>query len=158
MKAFTFLFLVVGQACAFTPTSHPAKMATTSLSAHDTPQDSEITSRRALLTSLPIKAAGVGALVLTTSPQRSAARLDPVNRPDLLPTETGINVIQTEKFLTSGQVKRMEGLIAKLEKDTGFRLRVLCQVCPFFNMKSCAFFLSSHQNGIIIPSFSFRPS
>jgi len=72
---------------------------------------------------------GLG-LGLTTLPQVSEARLDPVNRPDLLPSESGVNVIQVEKFLTSGQVKRMENLISKLEKDTGFRLRVLCQNYP----------------------------
>ena len=75
---------------------------------------------------------GLG-LGLTTLPQVSEARLDPVNRPDLLPSESGVNVIQVEKFLTSGQVKRMENLISKLEKDTGFRLRVLCQVRTTFH-------------------------
>lgn len=39
-------------------------------------------------------------------------------------------MIQTEKFLTSGQVKRMSDLINSLEKDNGFRLRVLCQNYP----------------------------
>lgn len=63
-------------------------------------------------------------------PQASNARLDPVNRPDLLPSESGQNVIQTEKMLTSGQVKRMEAQLASLEKDTGFRVRVLCQAYP----------------------------
>jgi hypothetical protein len=67
---------------------------------------------------------------LSTSPQPSNARLDPVNNPSLLPSAPGEVVIQTEKFLTSGQVKRMSDLINSLEKDTGFRLRVLCQNYP----------------------------
>lgn len=58
------------------------------------------------------------------------ARLEPVNRPELLPTQSGLNVIQTEKFLTPGQVKRMDSLLSALERDTGFRLRVLCQSYP----------------------------
>ena len=62
--------------------------------------------------------------------QPAFARLDAVNRPDLLPNESGLNVIQTEKFLTSGQEKRMNGQLAKLEQDTGFRVRVLCQAYP----------------------------
>jgi hypothetical protein len=63
-------------------------------------------------------------------PQRATARLEAVNRPDLLPSEQGLNVIQTEKFLTSGQAKRLDNMMANLEKDTGFRLRVLCQNYP----------------------------
>ena len=53
-----------------------------------------------------------------------------MNNPSLLPSTPGEVVIQTEKFLTSGQVKRMSDLINSLEKDTGFRLRVLCQNYP----------------------------
>jgi len=40
------------------------------------------------------------------------------------------NVIQIEKFLTSGQAKRMDTMLSNLEKDTGFRVRVLCQAYP----------------------------
>jgi uncharacterized membrane protein YgcG len=53
-----------------------------------------------------------------------------VDRPDLLPKEKGLNVIQTEKFLTSGQAKRMDQLLSALERDTGWRIRVLCQAYP----------------------------
>jgi len=58
------------------------------------------------------------------------ARLDPVNKPQLLPSEPGLNVIQTEKFLTTGEAKRMDAKLAKLERDTGYRVRVLCQAYP----------------------------
>jgi uncharacterized membrane protein YgcG len=35
-----------------------------------------------------------------------------------------------EKFLTKGQEKRLDNLLSKLEKDTGWRVRVLCQAYP----------------------------
>jgi hypothetical protein len=77
-------------------------------------------------------ASAVATAVCTTflSPSPASARLDSVNRPDLLPSETGLHVIQTEKFLTSGQARRMDQLLAKLESDTGFRVYVLCQNYP----------------------------
>lgn len=58
------------------------------------------------------------------------ARLESVNRPDLLPSEANLHVLQTEKFLTNGQVKRMEQLLVQLERDTGFRVYILCQNYP----------------------------
>lgn len=83
-------------------------------------------SRRQVLST---SAAGVIA-ALSQFPQKAEARLEPVDRPDLLPKETGLNVIQVEKFLTNGQVKRMNDMLTNLEKETGFRLRVLCQAYP----------------------------
>ena len=70
------------------------------------------------------------AAVSTFSSPPAQARLESVNRPDLLPKEPGLNVIQTEKFLTSGQAKRLNDLLVALERDTGFRVRVLCQSYP----------------------------
>lgn len=69
-------------------------------------------------------------VALSIEPQCSAARLESVNRPDLLPNESGLNVIQVEKFLTSGQAKRLNDLLTALERDTGYRVRVLCQNYP----------------------------
>jgi len=63
-------------------------------------------------------------------PRPANARLEGVNKPELLPSEPGLNVIQVEKFLTKGQEKRLENLLSKLEKDTGWRVRVLCQAYP----------------------------
>ena len=63
-------------------------------------------------------------------PNIASARLEAVNRPDLLPKEDGLNVIQVEKFLTSGQARRLDNLLSALERDTGFRVRVLCQSYP----------------------------
>uniref|UniRef100_A0A7S2A156 TPM domain-containing protein n=1 Tax=Trieres chinensis TaxID=1514140 RepID=A0A7S2A156_TRICV len=71
-----------------------------------------------------------GPAAAVAGPAPAQARLEAVNRPDLLPKEPGQNVIQIEKFLTSGQAKRMDSMLANLEKDTGFRVRVLCQSYP----------------------------
>lgn len=68
--------------------------------------------------------------LILSSPQEASARLEAVNRPDLLPSEKGLNVIQVEKYLTSGQAKRMNDLLTNLERDTGFRVRVLTQRYP----------------------------
>lgn len=88
-----------------------------------------IPDRRSVLSSAAA-AVSVSALLGISAPKPAFARLDPVNRPDLLPKEEGLNVIQVEKFLTSGQAKRMDSMLSSLEKDTGFRLRVLCQAYP----------------------------
>jgi hypothetical protein len=82
-------------------------------------------SRRQLL----ISAAPLPLLLLLPSAPADA-RLESVNRPELLPKENGLNVIQIEKFLTSGQARRMNDLLGSLERDTGFRVRVLCQNYP----------------------------
>lgn len=81
-------------------------------------------TRRTLLST-----ASIGAFLLAT-PSTALARLEAVNRPDLLPSEKGLNVIQTEKFLTTGQAKRLNDLLTALERDTGYRVRVLCQAYP----------------------------
>jgi|UniRef100_A0A8J9T7L0 hypothetical protein len=92
-----------------------------------TPQG-EVTRRGAFSTAIS-RALAVGTVAAgTTLP--AWARLESVDRPDLLPAERGVNVIQTEKFLTSGQAKRMNDLLVALERDTGFRVRVLCQSYP----------------------------
>lgn len=83
------------------------------------------TRRRSLWKCIPMLAA-----TLSFTPNYAMARLEGINRPDLLPNEPNLNVIQTEKFLTSGQVKRMNDMLINLERDTGFRLRVLCQSYP----------------------------
>ena len=67
-------------------------------------------------------------MFLPTEP--ASARLEPIDKPNLLPNERGLNVIQTEKFLTAGQAKRLDQLLSSLEKDTGYRVRVLCQAYP----------------------------
>ena len=97
-------------------------------------------SRRSAVSSivLPI-------VTVALSPQSASARLESVNRPDLLPSESGLNVIQTEKFLTTGQAKRMNELLTNLEKDTGFRVRVLCQVSNILFRQVILSLSASHQ-------------
>ncbi|KAG7351187.1 TPM domain containing protein [Nitzschia inconspicua] len=89
----------------------------------------DILSRRSLVQSVMLSSliVPVSTMIL---PQEASARLESVNRPDLLPAEKGLNVIQTEKFLTAGQARRMNDMLANLEKDTGFRVKVLCQNYP----------------------------
>lgn len=77
-----------------------------------------------------IQSIAVSSLLPIIVPQIASARLEAVNRPDLLPKEKGLNVIQTEKFLTSGQANRLNTLLTSLEKETGFRVKLLCQNYP----------------------------
>jgi hypothetical protein len=86
-------------------------------------------SRRSLVQDMLLSSFVLPA-TLSAFPQSASARLESVNRPDLLPSEKGLNVIQTEKFLTAGQARRMNEMLAALEKDTGFRVKVLCQNYP----------------------------
>lgn len=48
------------------------------------------------------------------------ARPEGVNKPQLLPAYQ-TNVIDLQRFLTSGQVKAMDKQLAELEKATGFK-------------------------------------
>ncbi|KAL4297180.1 hypothetical protein GQ457_12G010620 [Hibiscus cannabinus] len=52
-----------------------------------------------------------------------------VNKPELLPTEF-TPVIDVAGFLSDGQEKRLAQEISDIEKDTGFKLRVLAQNYP----------------------------
>lgn len=60
------------------------------------------------------------------------ARPEGVNRPDLLPQDKSqvYPVIDTVNFLSKGQEKRITSSINNLEKNTGFKLRLLCQSYP----------------------------
>merc|ERR1712176_470503 len=86
----------------------------------------DLYSRRDIMTNVVV--ATTSAIIF--NPNIVYARLESVNRPDLLPTELGLNVIQTKKYLTNGQAKRMNNLLTALERDTGFRVRLLCQEYP----------------------------
>ncbi|CAB9526653.1 15.0 kDa protein [Seminavis robusta] len=128
----TFLLLASGLDCdAFAPNGQPrtATEQSTWLAATSQNNSKNAPSRRSLLSSI---AGGTlaGLSYWVASPPEASARLEAVNRPDLLPSDKNLNVIQVEKFLTSGQAKRLDTLLANLEKETGFRVRVLCQRYP----------------------------
>ena len=58
------------------------------------------------------------------------ARMEGVNRPDLLPSGPVTPVIDVAGFLTEGQEARIKSRAVALEKDTGLKLRVLAQNYP----------------------------
>lgn len=89
-----------------------------------------VSRRSAMMHGLTKGFIAVTPFVIATIPRPANARLEGVNKPELLPSEPGLNVIQVEKFLTKGQEKRLDNLLSKLEKDTGWRVRVLCQAYP----------------------------
>lgn len=71
--------------------------------------------------------AALAALVL--APLGASARPEGVNKPELLPREL-VNVIDLQKWLTAAERGRLDRLVTSLERDTGYRLRVLTQRYP----------------------------
>ncbi|CAL5018234.1 unnamed protein product [Urochloa decumbens] len=79
---------------------------------------------------VPWKAAVSGALALAVSFTCFVANARTgVNKPELLPKEF-TTVIDVAGFLSSGQENRLRQEIEDLEKDTGYKLRVLAQNYP----------------------------
>ena len=62
--------------------------------------------------------------------QIANARPPGVDRPDLLPKEQNVPLIDVANFLSKGQEKKMVNDINELQKLTGYKLRVLCQSYP----------------------------
>jgi len=133
MRSFCLLSFMALKISAFMPghTTHTDTAHQTGQLMMSTSNQQDV-SRRSLFhnTASTIAAIASTSAAITAFPLESQARLEAVDRPDLLPKEAGLNVIQVEKFLTTGQAKRMDSMLTKLESDTGFRLRVLCQAYP----------------------------
>ena len=131
LRLVSVALLGASTAVAFAPVDpSPTRQSYTSISALSNNDDGDITSQSITRRSAIYSLAGltVSPLFLPTLP--ASARLEGVNKPELLPSEPGLNVIQVEKFLTKGQEKRVNDLLTKLEADTGYRVRVLCQAYP----------------------------
>lgn len=81
-------------------------------------------TRRAFLTAAPL-------LPLVTFATPALARLDPVNKPELLPSEKGQFVVSAGvPVLSPGQTKSISRTLERLEKTTGIRVRLLTQNYP----------------------------
>ena len=74
--------------------------------------------------------AGAASLFLVAP--TSFARLEGVNKPELLPSTPGSStfVIDVAGFLSDGQEKRIQKRVEALQADTGIKLRVLAQNYP----------------------------
>jgi hypothetical protein len=83
-------------------------------------------SRRALLQHVPLLLAAA----LSAPPLQALARPEGVNKPELLPAGPKTNVIDLKKYLTSGERTKMDAQLTKIEKETGVKVRVLCQQYP----------------------------
>ncbi|KAI3437659.1 hypothetical protein D9Q98_000109 [Chlorella vulgaris] len=77
-------------------------------------------------------ASGVAAvaLSLTLAAGGASARLEGVNKPELLPPGAVTPVIDVAGFLTEGEETRIRSTVESLEADTGVKLRVLAQNYP----------------------------
>lgn len=133
ISSLTALLMAVSSTSAFTMAPNTMSGISESSLRMSVRENHDEMDRRSIFSSTAKTIFSVASLMVageSIGAQPAFARLEAVNRPDLLPSESGLNVIQTEKFLTSGQEKRMNGQLAKLEQDTGFRVRVLCQAYP----------------------------
>ncbi|PXF46802.1 Thylakoid lumenal 15.0 kDa protein 2, chloroplastic [Gracilariopsis chorda] len=97
------------------------------LSSH--PTNHSGVSRRVFSVQIARVAAAVALSSTYFSDAAHAARPEGVNRPDLLPEEK-TSVIDLERFLASGEVRRLKEKIADLENRTGFKVRILTQRYP----------------------------
>ena len=108
LKSVLVVTLLVVGVSSFAPSpALPSIQRPTSLSSTNK-NDNDITlstpssfSRRSAIYSL----AGLTVSPLFLPISSASARLEGVNKPELLPSEKGLNVIQVEKFLTKGQGK-----------------------------------------------------
>ena len=95
-------------------------------SASETPQQPPLASR---LAALALAATLAFAPATLTFPLPAQARLEGVNKPELLPKEF-TPVLDVAGFLTEGERARLRSQTEALERDTGVKLRVLAQNYP----------------------------
>lgn len=76
-----------------------------------------------------LAATSLSALALIAAVDPALARPEGVNKPELLPTDF-TTVIDVAGFLSAGQEQRIARDLVRLEKDTGYKLRVLAQNYP----------------------------
>ena len=86
-------------------------------------------SRRILKTAAGFVASAVVGLSLNGTAIMAEARLEGVNKPELLPKQY-TPLIDVADFLTTGEEQRVVKTLERLERDTGVKLRVLCQNYP----------------------------
>lgn len=83
----------------------------------------ELSSSALPLMTLSTRRAALSAFLIAAPvalPRGAAARPEGVNKPELLPAYQ-TNVIDLQRFLTSGQVKAMDKKLTELEKATGIK-------------------------------------
>ncbi|KAL4451533.1 hypothetical protein ABPG75_007195 [Micractinium tetrahymenae] len=76
------------------------------------------------------KGAAAASLSVLLSVSGASARLEGVNKPELLPKGEFTPVIDVAGFLTEGEERRIRQRVEALEQDTGVKLRVLAQNYP----------------------------
>lgn len=86
-------------------------------------------TRRKFVTLAASSAATAALSALVGARVAQAARPEGVNRPELLPAQY-TTVIDLERFLASGEVRRLRDRIDDVEKRTGFKIRLLTQRYP----------------------------
>lgn len=96
---------------------------------HNHQKQSRNVSRRQF-TNLLLSTVSLSALGTVSNPRSAnAARPEGVNRPELLPSEF-TTVIDLERFLATGEVRRLREKIDDVEKRTGYKIRILTQRFP----------------------------
>ncbi|CAN1143125.1 Thylakoid lumenal 15.0 kDa protein 2, chloroplastic [Linum perenne] len=129
-KAMTFLSTFKPSFCSPFPLPIPASfrppLCRSQLPALNKPGNWSIDLRSK---SLSFMLSGALTLALSLSGSGFAEAKVGVNKPELLPKEF-TTVIDVAGFLSDGQEKRLAQEISEIEKDTGFKLRVLAQNYP----------------------------
>ncbi|XP_050383159.1 thylakoid lumenal 15.0 kDa protein 2, chloroplastic [Argentina anserina] len=109
---------------------HPTIISSSNLSSNQTPtKSSNNWFSKFRSNSLNFALSGALTLGISLSGVGVAHALVGVNKPELLPKEF-TPVIDVAGFLSDGQEKRLAREIENIEKDTGYKLRVLAQNYP----------------------------